>query len=203
MPSTSKAAAAESQTWADMLAELEQPGPEVHSSVPILFMVGWGAISTLALGSGALIGYRSFDGSVAHEVLDHKVERPTPAAEAQAHRVAVRALGWGTVAAFGSAGLAVFAAYALGVRSANDVTTTAKSALGPIDSFLRGRGEWLQACADGSRRLLDGFCDGIAARWQSSWAGGAVRRRVEGPATEDSPAATDDGSALQAAGPKP
>ena len=180
-------------TYAEWLKELEKPAPEVDRGVPIAFMVAWGAISTMALGSGALIGYRSFDGSVAYEALDHKLERPTPAAEAQATRLAVRALGLGTVAAFGTAGIAVAAAYALGLRSAADVTSTAKTTLGPLDSWLRGRGNWLQSMADGSRALLDGFCDGVADRWQASWAGGFARRRIGGGAAADGER-SDDGT---------
>jgi ABC-type phosphate transport system permease subunit len=41
-------------TWADILRELDEPAPDIHPGVPIAFMVGWGAISTLALGSGML-----------------------------------------------------------------------------------------------------------------------------------------------------
>jgi hypothetical protein len=182
-------------TWADILRELDEPAPDIHPGVPIAFMVGWGAISTLALGSGMLIGYRSFDGSVAHEALDHAVEKPSPAAEAMATRVAVRALGWGTAAAFGSAALAVAAAYALGVRSASDVTSTARSALGPLDSWLKSRGEWLQSCADGSRTHLDGLCDGIAERWQSTWAGQFSKRRIEGQGAGGGGAAAAAGNA--------
>mmetsp|Transcript_13075 Transcript_13075/g.33525 ORF Transcript_13075/g.33525 Transcript_13075/m.33525 type:complete len:202 (+) Transcript_13075:109-714(+) len=159
----------------------QEPMAEINHSVPIAFMVGWGAISTLALGSGALIGFRSFDDSVAYEVLDHKVERPSPAAEAQAHRMAVRALGWGTVCAVGTAAVAVAATYSLlGVRSAADVGDTARALLAPVDGWLKRRGDFLQATADGSRAAFDGIYEGLAGSWRSSWAGGFARRRIEG-----------------------
>lgn len=167
--------------WLAMLEEEAHSDPTAPSSsgVPIAFMLGWGTISTIALGSGALLGYRSFGDTVAYEALD-KLDKPTPASEAQASRLAVRAFGWGTALAFGTAAAAVFLARnVLGVRTAEDVQTSARSVLEPFDRWLHRQGDLLQSIPAASNAALDGLCDSIAQRWQSSAIGIAFRKRVE------------------------
>lgn len=142
------------------------------------FMIAWGGISTLAIGSGALLGYRNFETTTAYEALD-KMEKPTVAAEAQAARMAGRAFALGTALACGSAGLAMVAAWALGLRSPEDVQFTAKRTLGPIDAWLRLQGVWLVDRASQLSTTVEGAFDGAAARWRGSALGGWLRGRVE------------------------
>ena len=107
-PPSAGSGSSELPGWLALLDEApDKQGPA--SGVPYAFFVGWGAISAMALGSGVLVGYRSFEGSMAYEALD-KLEKPTPASEAQASRMAVRAFGWGTLLACGSAAAVVAAA---------------------------------------------------------------------------------------------
>jgi hypothetical protein len=168
-----------------------EPAAPGAASVPLGFMLGWGTISAMALGSGAMVGYRSFEGSAAYEALD-KLEKPTPSSEAQASRMAVRAFGWGTALAFGSAALAVLAVRAMGVHTAADVGTSVRAALGPVDAWLRSFGDRLHGIANTSQTALDGVGDSVSERWQGSSLGGAVRQRMERGTTDDAGAAAGE-----------
>ena len=61
-------------------------------------------IGGLALGGGIVMGMRSFEETAAFEVLE-KMEKPTPAAEAQAMKLASRSFGLATLLTVGSAAL--------------------------------------------------------------------------------------------------
>jgi hypothetical protein len=155
-----------------------QNAPRMERDVPIAFMVTWGGVSTIALGGGALLGFRAFEDTAAFEALD-KLEKPTPAAEKQAARMAARAFGWGTAAAVGSTAFLVLAARWLGVRTAADVGVAAKAALAPFDAWLQRSGDGALAVGKGANRALDGLCDATAERWRASWLGSALKGRVE------------------------
>ena len=93
--------------------------------VPKLFFAAYGAICAVSLGGGALLGARSFRGSVAEEALD-RLNPSTAQSEALAARTAGRAFAYGTALAFGTGALAVLAAREiLGLRSAMDVRESA------------------------------------------------------------------------------
>ena len=172
------------QWWQDLLAAEEKHAQDADAtastdSVPVLFMVSWGSVSAMALGSGALLGYRSFEGTAAFEALD-KLDKPTAASEAQASRMAMRAFGWGTALAFGSAAACVlFARTVLGLRTATDVHTAAHATLDPLDRWLHRRGKWLESLPQGANSALDGLVESVATRWQQSAVGREFRRRVE------------------------
>ena len=146
--------------------------------VPIPFMVVFGSISSVALGGGAVMGFRAFEDTAAYEALD-KMEKPTPAAERQASRMAMRAFGWGTALAVGSAAAAVALAQCFGVRSAKDVATVAKERLAPFDHWLQRHGDGMVATGKGVGQAFDGAFDSAALWWRSSWLGSAFRGRVE------------------------
>ena len=159
------------------LLELEN-APRMERDIPPLFLFAWGTVSAIALGAGSLLGFRAFEDTVAFEALD-KMEKPTPAAEKDAARLAARAFGWGTALAVGTAAAAVAAAHWLGVRSASDVGTLAKAKLAPFDNWLQRQGDGATAAAASVGSALDGLFDSAAASWRDSWLGSAVRGRVE------------------------
>ena len=98
-------------------------------------------ICAVSLGGGALLGARSFRGSVAEEALD-RLEASTAQSEALAARTAARAFAYGTALAFGTGALAVLAAREiLGLRSAADVRVAAHSRLRPVDAWLSSHGD--------------------------------------------------------------
>ena len=165
--------------WLKQLEELSaQPAEPDTANVPVTFMVLWGGFCSVALGGGAVVGYRAFEGSVAYEALD-KLEASTPASVAAAARMAARAFGYGTALACGTAAVAVGAAWMLGVRSATDVGTSFKARLAPFDSWLKSSGDGLIAGAQSAASSLDGWGDQAAASWRDSWLGGLMRGRVE------------------------
>ena len=159
------------------LLELEN-APRMERDIPPLFLFAWGTVSAIALGAGSLLGFRAFEDTVAFEALD-KMERPTPAAEAQASRMAVRAFGWGTALAVGTAAASVALAHLLGVRTASDVGVTAKAYLAPFDDWLQRSGDGLIGVANSAGRAFDGAFDAVAMRWRDSWLGQSVKGRVE------------------------
>ena len=166
--------------WLEQLDQAPPPG-STGSDVPIAFMIGWGTLCSLALGAGGAVGFRAFEGSVAYEALD-KMDRPTAAAEAQAVRVASRALGWGTALAFGSALVGVVGARAMGLCSAADVAESARARLQPFDDWLQRNGQWLQRAPEGCTSTIEevqGWYAHVRSRWQASWLAGSVRSRVE------------------------
>ena len=191
------------ELWLESLDKLEriekqeaQQQPSGSKAASYAVMLGWGVTSTLALGSGLVVGYRSFDGSIAYEALDHKAEKPTVAAEAQASRMAGRALGVATAMVLGSAGMAVLGLHMMGIRSAADLGKTAKLKLEPVNDWLNVNGNALSTTADGAREALDGVCDSMAERWRRSYLGGAIRKRIEsGSDRGDEP--SNAGSAAQ------
>lgn len=115
--------------WAQQLMAELNDETVVKNEIPTSFLVTWGGLCTISLGAGVTVGYRGFENTAAFEALD-KLEKPTAASEAMASRMAMRAFGWGTALAVGSAVAAAFAARALGIKSAADVGTSARSVLG-------------------------------------------------------------------------
>ena len=75
--------------WIQALEEV--PPAESSRALQTGFLVAWGSVSALALGAGVTVGYRGFEDTAAFEALD-KMEKPTPAAEAMASRMAARRL---------------------------------------------------------------------------------------------------------------
>ena len=113
--------------------------------VPKLFFAAYGAICAVSLGGGALLGARSFRGSVAEEALD-RLNPSTAQSEALAARTAGRAFAYGTALAFGTGALAVLAAREiLGLRSAMDVRESAHARLRPLDAWLSRHGDAFEA----------------------------------------------------------
>ena len=172
----------------EWLRQLEAT-PPVSREASYGFMAVWTGISGIALGGGAVLGARAFEETHAFEALD-KLEKPTPAAEAQASRLAVRAFGWGTALAFGTASLAIGLAYASGIRSAGDVGVTAKQTLDPFDRWLHARGEEILSFTGAVSRRLDGACNGVAQSWRASWLGRFAKRRIEGGSNSSNSAST-------------
>ena len=113
--------------------------------VPKLFFAAYGAICAVSLGGGALLGARSFRGSVAEEALD-RLNPSTAQSEALAARTAGRAFAYGTALALGTGALAVLAAREiLGLRSAMDVRESAHARLRPLDAWLSRHGDAFEA----------------------------------------------------------
>tara|TARA_B110001452_G_scaffold182050_1_gene152893 strand:- start:476 stop:1111 length:636 start_codon:yes stop_codon:yes gene_type:complete len=158
----------------------QQPMPPEATQVSpysfVLFFGGYTAIGGLALCGGVIAGMRSFEGTVAYEALD-KLEKPTPKAEAQAMRMATRALGWGTALAFGSAGLALVGLrQAFGIRSAREFGEAVRATLQPADNWLRSSADSADSLARAIEPRVTGFYRGIdervagAARaWRRWW----------------------------------
>jgi len=138
------AAAAADERLLQQLAEAwesaQHPMPaEAQQSLRVPFALIAGSYVTiggLALGGGVIMGMRSFENTAAFEALE-KMDKPTAAAEAQAMRLATRALGWGTLLTVGSASLAVATAcYAFDVRSAADFGGQMRVKLAPANDWL-------------------------------------------------------------------
>ena len=174
---TQPAASAAADSLPEWLRVLDEE-PADKAEVPYLFMFAWSSVSAMALGSGALVGYRSFDGSVAYEALD-KLEKSTPSSEAAASRMAVRAFAWGTALAVGSAAAAALAAWTLGVRSAADVGDFWRIRLAPIDDWLKTSGDWLHSRPEAHFGTFDSMAASLAEWWQSSSLGTEVRKRMD------------------------
>ena len=62
-------------TEAASAALLDAPAA-ADQEVPLSFLVGWGTLCTLSLGAGGVVGFRSFEGSVAHEVRSSGSPKP-------------------------------------------------------------------------------------------------------------------------------
>ena len=141
----------------------QQPmSAEAQQSIrlPIALITGsYVTIGGLALGGGIVMGFRAFEGTAAFEALD-KMEKPTPAAEAQAMRMATRALGWGTLLTFGSAAVAVVAArYAFDVKSAAEFGSAMRVALSPAN-------DWLQETSQSANAVGMRFNSAVAGAWR-------------------------------------
>ena len=175
MASDKVEADAELPAW---LLELSKPVPAADREIPWAFMLVWGSISTIALGGGTVMGFRAFEDTVAFEALD-KMEKPTPKAEKQAARMAMRAFGWGTALAVGSAAAMVAAAQYLGIRTAADVGTTAKARLAPFDNWLQRHGDGMVTTGRDIGRALDVGFESAGEWWRGSFLGRAFRGRVE------------------------
>ena len=162
----------------------QQQNPEVNGSTSsddstsTAFMAVLGGACAISLGAGATVGYRGFEGTDAFHALD-KMEKPTVASEAMASRFAMRAFGWGTALAFGTAATVVAACQAMGIKSAADVGACARTYLTPCDDWLQARGGWLIGVGESAGRQLDGLCAGVAQYWHNSWLAGTMRGRVD------------------------
>ena len=152
-------------SWEQALKPLSEEAEQSFRFPLAIFMGGYTAIGGLALGGGVVMGMRSFEDTVAYEALD-KLEKPTPRAEQQAMRMAVRALGWGTVLCWGSAGLAVLAVRQLGVRSAADFGDALRTRLKPADDFLVASASWANETGKRWNRNIDGFVASAVRGWQ-------------------------------------
>ena len=160
------------------LDEATRPVASSETTVPKAFMAVWGGFCAVSLFAGAAVGYRGFEDTAAFEALE-KMEKPTPQSEAMASRYAVRAFGWGTALAVGSAAAATLAVRATGITSASEFGAQARVVLTPFDAWLRRQGDWLIGTGESAGRALDGALDGAANLWHGSWLAGAMRTRVE------------------------
>lgn len=168
------------QALADAWESAQQPMPPEATQVSpysfALFFGAYTAIGGLALSGGVIAGMRSFEGSVAYEALD-KLEKPTPKAEAQAMRMAVRALGWGTALAVGSAGLALVGLrQTFGIRSAREFGDAVRATLQPADDWLRASADsadslvrTLEPHVTAFHRGIDERVTGAARFWRRWW----------------------------------
>ena len=159
---------------ADAWEAAQQPMPPEATQVSpysfVLFFGAYTAIGGLCLGGGMVAGMRSFEGTVAYEALD-KLEKPTPKAEAQAMRMAARALGWGTALTFGSAGLALVGLrQVFGITSARDFGNAVRATLQPADNWLRASADSADSLVYALEPRITAFCRGI-----NEHVGGAAR----------------------------
>ena len=228
-PAAASATASSAEPAAEKLPawlEAWENAPPASSATSYGFFAIWAGISSIALGSGAVVGARAFEDThsalpwhfsrsrfiffsfyllfyfsdrapcrsharpimppplcallfTVYEALD-KLEKPTPAAEAQASRLAVRAFGYGTALAVGTCGAGIGLAYFCGLRSASDVGVAAKARLMPFDRWLRRCGDSIVGATTRMGETFGGACDGLALRWRASAIGGFARRRIEG-----------------------
>ena len=141
--------------WAQALMAEMKDDAAVKTEIPTSFLVTWGGLCTVSLGAGVTVGYRGFEDTAAFEALD-KLEKPTAASEAMASRMAMRAFGWGTALAVGSAVAAAFAARAMGIKSAADVGASARSVLGCVHARARIRRSSQRASSTNTTASLAG-----------------------------------------------
>lgn len=122
--------------------------PEVEARVSRVFFAGYAAACAFSLAGGVAFGIKSFDTTAAEEALAKVGEKPSPQVEAHAMRSAVRALGWGTVLAVGTAAVSVLTVrYALGLESAAEFGAAADATLQPVNRALLQQGRWVHVRA--------------------------------------------------------